>query len=102
MKAILRKGAVACAAMLMGANVMAQSFDMIKEYQGDLNIFRNVIGGDLTLDGTPSICIIEEDNQDALSKVSILNSRLETVREFTSGPLFEEYVNSEIISATFL
>ena len=35
MKAILRKGAVACAAMLMGANVMAQSFDFTKEFNGN-------------------------------------------------------------------
>ena len=107
MKAILRKEAVACAAMLMSANVLAQSFDMIKEYQGNVDIFSNVIGGNLTIDGVPSICIIEKDNQDysdpdgryILSKASILNKNLGTVREFTSGPLFEECIDSRITAA---
>ena len=98
MKAILRKGAVACAAMLMGANVMAQSFDFTKEFQGDY--WPSVITQSLTKDGNPRLFITEVQNGGSsiefdryyylLNKLTIIDKTLSTEKEFTSGPLFEE------------
>ena len=118
MKAILRKGAVACAAMLMGANVMAQSFDFTKEFQGDVeDLFYSNGGGMISAssfkDGKPRIAIAEEaegngDKYDEygnytfryiINKVSILDVNLNVEKEFTSGPLFEEYVDVAVKSA---
>ena len=115
MKAILRKGMAACAAVLMGANVMAQSFDFTKEFQGDLEeLFEGgVISSSLTKDGNPRLVIVEwtegnGENRDengnytytyTMDKLSILNNNLETEKEFTSGPLFDEYTNVTAKSA---
>ena len=116
MKAILRKGMAACAAVLMGANVMAQSFDLTKEFQGGLeeDFFEGgVVSSALTKDGNPRLVIMEgtEGNGENLDengnytytsimdKLSILNNNLETEKEFTSGPLFEEFVDVRAKSA---
>lgn len=115
MKAILRKGMAACAAVLMGANVMAQSFDLTKEFQGDFeDLFQGgVVCSALTKDGNPRLIILEGtegngENRDengnytytyTMDKLSILNNNLETEKEFTSGPLFEEYVDVTAKSA---
>ena len=116
MKAILRKGVAACAAVLMGANVMAQSFDLTKEFQGGLeeDFFEGgVVSSALTKDGNPRLVIMEGtegngENRDengnytytyTMDKLSILNNNLETEKEFTSGPLFEEYVDITARSA---
>ena len=92
MKAILRKGMVACAAMLMGANVMAQSFDLNKEFEGDY--WPSVINQSLTKDGNPRLMVAERTSNDSysdmdrnyyqLNKLSILNNALATEKEFTS------------------
>ena len=104
MKAILRKGAVACAAMLMGANVMAQSFDLTKEFEEES--WPSVINQALTNDGNPRLMVAERTRNDfysemdrsyyQLNKLSILNNALATEKEFTSGPLFEEIEDIEV------
>lgn len=115
MKAILRKGMVACATMLMGTNVMAQSFDLTKELQLNLEaLFEGgVVSPVLTKDGNPRLIIVEETEGNGedydengnytytctMDKLSILNNNLETEKEFTSGPLFEEFVNVTAESA---
>lgn len=107
MKAILRKGAVACAAMLMGANAMAQSFDLTKEFEGES--WPSVINQALTNDGNPRLMVAERTRNDyysdmdgnyyQLSKLSILNNDLATEKVFTSGPLFEEIEDIEVTYA---
>ena len=107
MKAILRKGAVACAAMLMGANVMAQSFDLTKEFEGES--WPSVINQALTNDGNPRLMVAERTRNDfysemdrsyyQLNKLSILNNALATEKEFTSGPLFDEIEDIEVTYA---
>lgn len=107
MKAILRKGAVACAAMLMGTNVMAQSFDLNKEFEGDY--WPSVINQSLTKDGNPRLMVAERTSNDfysdmdrnyfQLNKLSILNNALATEKEFTSGPLFEEIEDIKVTYA---
>ena len=107
MKAILRKGMVACAAMLMGANVMAQSFDLNKEFEGDY--WPSVINQSLTKDGNPRLMVAERTSNDyysdmdrnyyQLNKLSILNNALATEKEFTSGPLFEEFEDIKVTYA---
>ena len=119
MKAILRKGAVACAAMLMGANVMAQSFDLTKELEGELEnlLYDSGAGGVVPAtffkDGKPRLVIEEEaegnggfrdenDNETwryIINKLTVLDANLNVEKEFTSGPLFEEYVNVTVKSA---
>ena len=119
MKAILRKGAVACVAMLMGANVMAQSFDLTKEFQGELEnlLYDSGAGGVVPAtffkDGKPRLVIEEEaegnggfydDNnnctyREIINKLTILDANLNVEKEFTSGPLFEEFVNITVKSA---
>ena len=107
MKAILRKGAVACAAMLMGANVMAQSFDFTKEFEGES--WPSVINQALTNDDNPRLMVAEGTSNDfysdmdrdyyQLNKLSILNNALATEKVFTSGPLFDEIEDIEVAYA---
>lgn len=111
MKAILRKGMAACAAVLMGANVMAQSFDLTKEFQGDYGFWGNVIGGSLTKDGNPRMLLLDGVNdewydqdkgyiyQNTIDKLTILDKNLNAEKEFTSGPLFDEYTTVTVKSA---
>ena len=107
MKAILRKGAVACAAMLMGANVMAQSFDFTKEFEGDY--WPDVVYHSLMKDDVTRLLVTESTRNNSiegiyesyyeLNKLSILNNELATEKEFTSGPLFEEIEDVCVTSA---
>jgi len=107
MKAILRKGMAACAAVLMGANAMAQSFDFTKEFEGDY--WPGVINQSLTKDGNPRLMVAERTRNDfyvdndrsysQLNKLSILNNALATEKEFTSGPLFEEIEDIKVTYA---
>lgn len=106
MKAILRKGMAVCATVLMGANVMAQSLNFTKEFEGDF--WPNTINTPLTKDGIPRIVIDEQTLSEEvgyyynyltrLIKLTILDSSLSIEKEFTSGPLFEEF---EDISVRF-
>lgn len=105
MKAILRKGMAVCVTVLMGANVMAQSLNFTKEFEGDF--WPNTINTPLTKDGIPRIVIDEQTSSEGVSnynyltrliKLTILDSSLSIEKEFTSGPLFEEF---EDISVRF-
>lgn len=105
MKAILRKGMAVCATVLMGANVMAQSLNFTKEFEG--YFWPNTINTPLTKDGIPRIVIDEWTSSGEvgeynyltrLIKLTILDSSLSIEKEFTSGPLFEEF---EDISVRF-
>ena len=114
-KSFLRKGTAALAAMLVSANVMAQSFDFTKEFKGDMeDMFEEgLVAPSLTKDGNLRLVLVEEseDNGETrdskgnycytykIDKLSILNNKLNTEKEFTSGPLFDEYVNVTVKSA---
>jgi len=103
MKTFLRKAALASAAVSVAIGTMAQSIELKKEYNGSLFGESDCIHSTLMKDGTTHICAYEDyrdysvdENGDYCSTVllksfSIINSDLETVKEFTSGPLFEEF-----------
>ncbi len=107
MKAILRKGMAACAAVLVSANVMAQSLDFIKEFQEDYWPWG--IKQSLMKDDKPRLIITEQTSREYISgldysysqlnKLSILDKNLSIEKEFTSGPLFEEFEDMVITSA---
>ena len=105
MKAILRKGMAACAAVLMGANVMAQSFDFIGEFEG---YYPSAINHLLMKDGNPRLIVTEKTLGGSLKynyyylldKLTILDNSLSSEKEFTSGPLFEEFENVVVVSDT--
>lgn len=111
MRRFLRKGMAACAAVLMGANLMAQSFDLTKEFQGNNGFWGNVIGGSLTKDGNPRMILLDGVNderydqdygyiyQSTIDKLTILDNNLNAEKEFTSGPLFDEYTTVTVKSA---
>lgn len=109
MKTFLRKAIIAVAAMIASVNVMAQSFELKKEFAGG---YWNMghISPWLMKDGNPRLLSIEanigeEENVNGdyvykaiLNKLSVLNSNLEVQKEFTSGPLFEQYVDVTVES----
>lgn len=115
MKAILRKGMAACAAVLMGANVMAQSFDLTKEFgKTDEGVLTNAIISSLTKDSQPRLVITESDEGRGskydpetgrytyvytMDKLSILDNGFNVEKEFTSGPLFDEYIDVTVEAA---
>ncbi|MBR6628870.1 MAG: hypothetical protein IKL03_02775, partial [Bacteroidaceae bacterium] len=111
MKAILRKGMAACAAVLVSANVMAQSFDLTKEFQGNDDFWGNGINKSFTKDGNPRMLLVDGvDNewydkddhyiyQYTTDKLTILDKNLNAEKEFTSGPLFDEYTTVTVESA---
>ncbi len=111
MKAILRKGMAACAAVLVSANVMAQSFDLTKEFQGNDDFWGNAINKSFTKDGNPRMLLVDGvDNewhdkdghyisQYTTDKLTILDNNLNAEKEFTSGPLFDEYTTVTVESA---
>ena len=114
-KSFLRKGTAAVAAMLLSANVMAQSFDFTKEFEGDIEdmLEEGVISASLTNDGAPRLLLIEDSEGNGgkedsdgnycytyrMDKLSILDKNLDVDKEFTSGPLFEEFVDVTVKSA---
>ncbi len=90
--------------MLASANVMAQSFELKKEFDRDLFYDFEFVAANFTKDGNPRMLVKEggEENlyvnghdvyKAILNKLSVLNSNLEVEKEFTSGPLFEEYAD---------
>ena len=102
MKTFLRKAALASAAVSVAIGTMAQSIELKKEY--NLSYWdEKSIHSTLMKDGTTHIYAPERYNEssvdengnyystDLLKSFSIINSDLETVKEFTSGPLFEEF-----------
>lgn len=105
-KSILRKGTTAFAAMLLSANVMAQSFDFTKEFYGDWgNLWETNITPSFVKDGNPRLVIGEwggdsnEGSRTLLKKLSILDNNLNTEKEFTSGPLLDNLVDVTIKEA---
>lgn len=103
MKTFLRKAALASAAVSVAIGTMAQSIELKKEYNGSLFGEGSCIHSTLMKDGTTHICAYEDYGDysvdengnycstNLLKSFSIINSDLETVKEFTSGPLFEEF-----------
>ena len=110
-KSFLRKGTAALAAMLVSANVMAQSVDFTKEFKGDYEFWGNVVNKSLTKDGNPRLILVDgvdkegydQDNnwysQYTIDKLTILDNNLNAEKEFTSGPLFDEYTTVRVKSA---
>ena len=109
MKTFLRKAIIAVAAMIASVNVMAQSFELKKEFAGESWRLGHISPW-LTQDGNLRLLSIEankgeEENENGdyvykaiLNKLSVLNSNLEVQKEFTSGPLFEQYVDVTVES----
>lgn len=102
MKTFLRKAALASAAVSVAIGTMAQSIELKKEY--NLSLWNErYIHSTLMKDGTTHIYAPESYDESSvdengnycstnlLKSLSIINSDLETVKEFTSGPLFEEF-----------
>ena len=110
-KNFLRKMFVAFAAVLLCANVMAQSFDFTKEFDSRFDMEEVVEEGVmipfLTTDGFPRLILVEESEGNGgeydsdgnycytykIDKLSILDKNLNIEKEFISGPLFEEFVD---------
>lgn len=105
MKTILRKVTVALAAMLASVNVMAQSFELKKEFGGDFFNENAAVFPEFTKDGNPRLLIADVDEEEdyyengrwtyrhILNKLSVWDKNLDIEKEFTSGPLFEEYAD---------
>lgn len=107
MKTFLRKAALASAAVSVVIGTMAQSIELKKEY--NLSSWdEKCIHSTLMKDGTTHIYAPERYKEssvdengnyystDLLKSFSIINSDLETVKEFTSGPLFEEFEEATV------
>ena len=104
MKTILLKATVAIAAMLVSANVMAQSLEFKKEFNYGVLHEGCCIYPECTKDGNPRLIIRDKNErgeyvndhyvyENILNSLTILNNNLEVEKEFTSGPLFEEYAD---------
>ena len=110
-KSFLRKMFVAFAAVLLCANVMAQSFDLTKEFEGGQNFFVNLVNKSFTKDGNSRLVLVDgvekegydQDNnwysQYTVDKLTILDNNLNSEKEFTSGPLFDECTTVKVKSA---
>lgn len=85
MKAILRKGMAACAALLMGANVMAQENVFVENAGVQWNTDNYFIPGELCSDGTPRLIMTLDEDLSPDSKVNtgfvIMNKNLEIEKE---------------------
>ena len=88
MKAILRKGAVACAAMLMGANAMAQSFDLVRSF-GDIPN-NMLMAGSLFNDNESRMMFEICDEEGFATKKELYDKNLNLDKEITFSPLFEK------------
>lgn len=95
MKAILCKGAVACAAMLMGVNVMAQENVFVEKTGVNFTGYVNLIPNELLAEMTNKL-LIPIKEEDATFGYQVLNEDLEVEKEFN---LFtaEEYNNTRWI-----
>ena len=90
MKAILRKGAVACAAMLMGANVMAQQNALVEKTSVNFSGYVDFIPAEILTEKTSKIILpIYESGVDNVGdKISyklgyqVINENLEVEKEF--------------------
>lgn len=104
MKTFLRKATLALAAVSVAISTMAQSIDFKKEWNVRAEDY---IHSALMKDGIhlyDAECDdddFEDENgnrgyNDILKSLTIINSDLETVKEFTSGPLFEEFEETTV------
>ena len=85
MKAILRKGAVACAAMLMGANVMAQENVFVEKTGVDFSVYHAFIPSELLSEGGSKmvVALYEGSNDwDPFLGYQVINEDLEVEKEF--------------------
>ena len=92
MKAILRKGAVACAAMLMGANVMAQENLFVEKTDVNFTGYVNLIPSELLAEKTNKLLIPIKEESITLG-YQVLNEDLEIEKEFYAFTS-EEYNNT--------
>lgn len=112
MKAILRKGVATCAAVLVSAHALAQSFDLTKEFLGTTDVLTTVIIPQFTQDSQPRLVIDESEDGSGskydpetgqyvytMDKLSILDNGFNVEKEFTSGPLFDEYIDVTVKAA---
>lgn len=105
MKTFLRKAIIAVAAMIASVNVMAQTFELKKEFGFDIFDEGSIaVSPEFTKDGNPRLLIADVDEEDGyendrwtyrhiLNKLSIWDKNLDIEKEFTSGALFEEYAD---------
>lgn len=104
MKTFLRKAIIAVAAMIASVNVMAQTFELKKEFGGDVLNENAAVFPEFTKDGNPRLLIADVDEEEVyendrwtyrliLNKLSIWDKNLDIEKEFTSGAFFEEYAN---------
>ncbi|MBO5679361.1 MAG: hypothetical protein J6S11_05315 [Bacteroidaceae bacterium] len=85
MKAILRKGAVACTAMLMGANVMAQENVFVEKTGVGLSVYQDFIPSELLSEGGSKmvVTLYEGSNDwDPFLGYQVINEDLEVEKEF--------------------
>ncbi len=105
MKTFLRKAIIAVAAMIASVNVMAQSLELKKEFGFDFFVENVAVFPEFTKDGNPRLLIADVDEgyendrwtyRQILNKLSIWDKNLDIEKEFTSGPLFEEYADVKV------
>ena len=95
MKAILRKGMAACAAMLMGANVMAQGNVFIEKTDVNFSGYVNFIPSEILIEGTSKIILPIYESGDIYDEVryflgyQVMDENLEVEKEFRIGTVDE-------------
>ena len=94
--------------MIASVNVMAQSFELKKEFGFNFFDKENIaVFPEFTKDGNPRLLIADVDEEDdyengrwtyryILNKLSVWDKNLDIEKEFTSGPLFEEYADVKV------
>ena len=88
-RSFLRKGTAAFAAMLMGANVMAQSYNLVRSIDNySESMF---VSGILFNDNESRIGLVVDDENGFISKISLYDKNLNLDKEISSGPLFEKF-----------
>ena len=101
MKAILRKGAVACAAMLMGANVMAQENVFVEKTGVNFSGYVDFIPGEILIGGTSKILLPIYESGDIYDEVryyvgyQVMDENLEVEKEIRISTI-EEAKNTRL------
>lgn len=104
MKTFLRKATLALAAVSVAISTMAQSIDFKKECNVRVEDYIHsalMKNGIHLYDAERDKDEFYDENgngvsKDILKSLTIINSDLETVKEFTSGPLFEEFEQTTV------
>lgn len=90
MKAILRKGAVACAAMLMSANVMAQESVLVEKTGVNFSGYVDFIPAEILVGGTNKIILgIYDEDEECFLGYQVVDENLEIEKEFKMYTLDE-------------